>query len=407
MIYLVIIALFLVYADVCVLSAKEAVSVFLYSIIPSLLPFFIISKLLLSSSLPGKMSNSMSRIMFPLFGVSGAGAAALVPGLLCGYPIGAAACADLYRDGHLTLVEAERLSASTSNTGPFFVVGTVGAAFCRSPGTGVLLLVTHIIAGLIVGLLFKHWGQGIRQRNRNNKVVSAAPDPNGRVTCHAAGPIARDKTPRESKKTSLGSAVASSVKDVTNVGGFIIFFAVIIGIIRSTGLLATIGQIVAGTDYKIVEGMLSGLIEMTTGCSLLAEFGGNIIDIMPYMAFVIGFGGLSVHAQVISILNNAKIRALPFIIGKTLQGAIASLLTFIALKFESISNYISNSNTASTSIFDIYTALTKDYAPIVYVVIIGIMLTLIVHHFRLRLSSWIVLRVVDRVFSRSPKMPST
>lgn len=369
MLYLALIILFLAFADVSVVSAKEAVSVFLYSVLPSLLPFFILSKMLLSSSLPGKMSNSLSPLMLPLFGVPGAGAAALIPGLLCGYPVGAAACADLRKNGHLTEVEAQRLSASTSNTGPFFVVGAVGAAFCRSTSAGIVLLATHIAAGLAVGILFRF------KKPTQVRTPPLAP-------CETP-PLA----PRQNPKPNLGTAVAASVKDVANVGGYIVFFSVIIGIIRSTGVLATFGEIFLGNNYKIFEGTISGMIEMTTGCGILAETGTELKVVMPFLAFIIGFGGLAVHAQIISILNKANIRAMPFVIGKISQGILASFFTYLILKFEPISKYITNSIATSTAMNEFHTSIIKNPPYTYYVLITTLGLTLLIHHLRLRLSS--------------------
>ena len=175
LLYLLFIVLFIVYAGPCMEASKEAVSVFLFSVLPSLLPFFIVSKLLLDSPFTGKMSRLMGSVMEPVFGVPGAGAAALVPGILCGYPVGAAACADLYGLGLLEKAEAERLSAFSSNAGPFFVVGAVGAAMGRSPGAGVVLLATHIAAGLTVGFFFRYYKASAR--NFSVKRIKPAPDP--------------------------------------------------------------------------------------------------------------------------------------------------------------------------------------------------------------------------------------
>lgn len=346
LLYLLFIVLFIVYAGPCMEASKEAVSVFLFSVLPSLLPFFIVSKLLLDSPFTGKMSRLMGSVMEPVFGVPGAGAAALVPGILCGYPVGAAACADLYGLGLLEKAEAERLSAFSSNAGPFFVVGAVGAAMGRSPGAGVVLLATHIAAGLTVGFFFRYYKASARNFSRSKKNKAST-----RPTSNARKPKA-GRTQVPSKKEAafgrkLATAVSKSVKDVLSVGGFIVIFAIIIAILRKTGIPAKVGQLLMGSNYEIAEGVICGIVEITSGCSILTKSAHSILKLMPYLAFVLGFGGLSVHAQVISILNSAKLRSLPFIMGKILQGIIAAFFTAVVTAIPSVKNYILN--TAKTS----------------------------------------------------------
>ena len=48
-------------------------------------------------------------------------------------------------------------------------------------------------------------------------------------------------------------------------------------------------------------------------------------------SFLLGFGGISVSLQILSITSKAKISIKPYLIGKLLQGAFATLYTYIFL----------------------------------------------------------------------------
>ena len=110
-------------------SAKNGLSLWANSVIPSLLPFFIATELLLSTDAIYKLGKSLDRIMRPVFNVPGEGSFALLMGIISGYPIGAKIVTDLRERVILTKTEAERLLAFTNNSGPLFILGTVRDKF--------------------------------------------------------------------------------------------------------------------------------------------------------------------------------------------------------------------------------------------------------------------------------------
>lgn len=69
--------------------------------------------------------------------------------------MGAQLTGELYQQGSLTKNEAERLLAFCNNSGPLFILGTVGIGLFGNRSYGVLLLVCHIAAAVTVGLLLR------------------------------------------------------------------------------------------------------------------------------------------------------------------------------------------------------------------------------------------------------------
>ena len=65
------------------------------AILPSLFPFFICANLITELSLTRIPARLLGRLMRPVFHLGGAGSAALVLGLVGGYPAGAQAVAQL------------------------------------------------------------------------------------------------------------------------------------------------------------------------------------------------------------------------------------------------------------------------------------------------------------------------
>ena len=129
-------------------SARAGLTLCAQMIVPSLLPFFILSSLLQQLGLPGILGRWLSPVTQRLFGIGGAGASALLLGVTGGYPLGADAVARLRRSGTLTREQAERALAFCNNSGPAFLVGAAGVGVFHSAGYGLLLYAAFTQHGL-------------------------------------------------------------------------------------------------------------------------------------------------------------------------------------------------------------------------------------------------------------------
>ena len=89
-------------------GASEGVNLCLWTLIPGLFPFFILS---------GMLTAAMPR------------GALLLSGILGGYPVGARNAAESWRNGQLTKAEAERMVVLCNCPGPAFIFGVAGQLF--------------------------------------------------------------------------------------------------------------------------------------------------------------------------------------------------------------------------------------------------------------------------------------
>ena len=147
----------LVFSNSNLSSAKTGLSLWANSVVPSLLPFFIATELLGYTSVISFLGKSLNKFMKPVFNVPGEGAFPFIMGIISGYPMGAKIVSDFKERGICTQEECERLLAFTNNSGPLFIVGTVGIGLFKDTNTGILLFLTHILACLTVGFLFRWW----------------------------------------------------------------------------------------------------------------------------------------------------------------------------------------------------------------------------------------------------------
>ena len=144
-------------------GARRGLDLCLGSVVPSLFPMMTVTALLLRLGAAEVLHPLFAPFMGPLFRLRGACAAPLLMGMVGGYPVGAAAAADLYRRGLCTRGEAERLLAFCNNCGPAFLLSYVGAGRFGSPLTGCRLYLIHIAAALLSGLVLCRLGDRGRE----------------------------------------------------------------------------------------------------------------------------------------------------------------------------------------------------------------------------------------------------
>ena len=76
-------------------GAKSGLLLWFLTVLPTLFPFLLISRLLLDSCACSLLNKLLAPVISRLFGISAQGSFAFIVGFLCGYPMGAKITADL------------------------------------------------------------------------------------------------------------------------------------------------------------------------------------------------------------------------------------------------------------------------------------------------------------------------
>ena len=85
-------------------------------------------------------------------------------------------------------------------------------------------------------------------------------------------------------------------------------------------------------------GCFKGILEITNGLKILANSSIDYTILLPIVATILGFGGISVHMQVASIISDTDLSIKPYLIGKTLHGVFAGIITYFILNYTSFFN---------------------------------------------------------------------
>lgn len=319
-------------------ATKNGLKLWATCVVPSLFPFFVITNLLSHTKVVSAIGKLLDKCMRPIFNVPGVGGFAFVMGLISGYPVGAKIVADFREKGLVTKDEGERLLAFTNNSGPLFILSSVGIALFGDTKTGLLLLVTHILSCITVGILLakfskkseiensydtkKNFGHSSKLKSKYNSSESSQD-----ITLKNLGAV-------------LTTSINNSISTIFMIGGFVVIFSVIIAILNQTSVLDNLSTFLypilnlLNIDLEFAKPLLSGILELTNGVNLVANIPSKLISQnIVLSAFLLGFGGFSVLLQVYSIVSKTDLSMKKYLVGKFLQGIVAGIYTFLALRF--------------------------------------------------------------------------
>lgn len=248
----------------------------------------------------------------------GEGAIAVVLGNISGYPIGARLACELKENKQISKIQAERLISFTNNSSPLFVIGTVGVSMFYSKEIGLLLLITHLLASLSVGLIFRNW--------KKDKDIFTEKHLN------------LQKNTQTVSFSNFGEILSDSIKNAINlvltIGGFIVLFSVVISILESANIFEILcdffNKFGIPKDYS--QSIFCGILELTNGLKYSTLLNSqNLFWSIVISSFILGFGGISVLLQVYSVIAKHGLSIKPYLYGKILQAIFATIYTIIAL----------------------------------------------------------------------------
>lgn len=315
-IFLCFLIFLIIFSNNNLIAAQKGLALWATKVLPSLFPFFVATELLCQTNFTYILGKLLNKFLKPIFNVPGESSIAIILGIISGYPVGAKVVCNLKKEKIISKIEAERLIAYTNNSGPLFILGTVGIALFQNKKIGIILLISHILSSLLVGYLFRYWKKDKLEVTFTENKFNSQTKP---IKLSNLGEI-------------LGNSIKNSISTILLIGGFVVIFSVILSILENSGILNMFSYFLYdfGIPKDITTCFITGFIELTNGVNICSELYKNYSLISILLAsFLLGFGGLSVLLQVYSIISKEYISIKPYFYGKLLQGTFSVLLTFI------------------------------------------------------------------------------
>ena len=303
-------------------AARDGMNLWLNTLLPTLLPFLILTGILIRTGSIEKLLGHASPVWKTLFGLSPWGAYAFFSGLLCGYPMGAKLTSDLYGSKKLGKREAEYLLSFSNNPSPAFVLSYLCNSCLKNKADAFLVLAVLLFAAFLNMLIFRFL---VFRNITTNDIVSKAACCREMTACSETGSksLSLSKRKETSKDTSpvvvIDVSIMNGFETMARLGGYILLFSVLAGAIQFY--------------WPFAQNSLClplGLLEVTTGLSILSSSGLAFPVLFVISVSVTAFGGLCVMAQTKSLLHR-DLSILPCFLGKLVHAVLAGIIACITL----------------------------------------------------------------------------
>lgn len=300
---LLFLCLLLAFPETSLTGAKSGLLLWFNQVLPSLLPFLILSALFLSTGLSGLLAKRLSPVLSPLFCCSSSGCYAVFIGLFSGLPVGAKTIATLLEQNKITKEEGTYLLPLCNNMSPLFILGYISLSVLKQPALRYILLFVVLLSSFVAALLTK-------PDKSCKKEFSFRPADN------------KPSSEHNSFRFSfllLDSAIEQAFSVLIRVGGYMVLFSVLAALLTKLPL------------PPLVLGCISAVLEVTTGSAALSALSLPHSFLIPLVGAAVTFGGLSTAAQTKSVLAGTELPFAHYLLTKALAALLAALLLFVLL----------------------------------------------------------------------------
>ena len=269
--------LILLNSNIVINAVRSSIKIFLISVFPSLFPTMVIGIMLVKNNVYEIIPKFIKNIFKKVFNYNDYMTSIFIISLITGTPSNALYINEYLDKGLITNNEAESLLLSTHFINPLFVVGMVGNVIFKSTKIGFSILLTLWISNLIKAYITRP--RVYKNINRKN------------ISCN------------KSIINSFFVSIKQAIYALLTIMGIIILFNMLTILIKEILHL--------NNTFSVI---INGILEMTGGVTKVSEININILlkIIMTYI--MLNFGGLSIHMQAFSMLENKKIRYLKYLI---------------------------------------------------------------------------------------------
>ncbi len=276
--------LLLIFAENAADGIRKSLLLCAGTLIPSMLPFLVLTSYISCSGMLAQLGRPFNKISKFLFKLPGESFGIFIMSVVSGFPIGLKMTSDALESGVITGNQAKRMALFCFGGGPAFIINTVGLFMAGSAKAGIIFYISLTLVSLITGIITRFFAKDDNAENISE------------IKLKSQNPIIL--------------AAENAVKTMISICGWIVIFASFENIITSLPI---------PESAKIWINMFS---EVTKGCS---ESIGRYP--LPVCAFVLGFGGLCVHCQILPYIKRTGLDCKLFICVRLLNGAASAALS--------------------------------------------------------------------------------
>ena len=274
-------------------ASKTGLLLWFDTVLPTLLPFLVLSQLILKTPYIHYFQKFLGPIFKRIFHCSEEGAFCAVCGFLCGYPVGARLISLQMQDGILEQKEGQYLLSFCNNISPMFCI-SYGILYAIGSENILIYLLIIYGSAVLFGFLTR--------------------------------PSKRSLPTSKTKKQTSSAKNIFQLIDVCIIDSFLI-------LIKLCGYLILFSIISHGILYFLpkqkiyLNAFITAFLEITNGLSHIAKLPNGILR-SAYGVAALSFGGLCCILQTSSVISDTNLSLRKYILHKTITTGIALILFF-------------------------------------------------------------------------------
>lgn len=256
-------------------------------IVTTIFSFLLMSEFLINYGFVDVVNFLFGNFFKHFFNVNGNVAYIFFMSMISGFPSSAIYINDLYNKNLISYESANKALILCHFSNPLFIIGFIGNMIGYKYAYYILII--HYLSTIIVGLLFRNLDNG-KEINNNFDTKS------------------------------FGSALKNSIKkgidSILLILGTIIFFNILTKTLNYINLPI------------FIENILNMFLELSNGINfVLNNF--NYKPACLFITMILSFGGLCVHFQILSILEDNKIKYQNYLISRIVASLISGILVLL------------------------------------------------------------------------------
>lgn len=294
------ICLFVMKPDIVSEGVFNGLKIWVYNMIPYLLPMSILSNILLQYDFLYRLSEKLSFISNRIF----KNKYVFIPyfiSFVVGYPSGAMTVNTMASYKRIDNLQANSLVVFTNNCSFQFMAGAVSFSMLGDFSLFKYIVVPHLLSALLIGIILK-----------NNSVYSS--NSKGR------------KEKSISFYTAFNSSIYKSTASILSIGGVIVMFSVFSNFFDS--LLISISEYFSLSTHlsDLIHSLFIGILEISNGCSVAASSTLPLDIKLLIINFIISFSGISVIFQTVAVANDFNFNISNYVFYRFIQGIISVII---------------------------------------------------------------------------------
>ena len=258
-----------------------------YNLVPSILPMYLLIDIIINYDLL-KPFNYIIKI----FKIDNITSTIFLLSILSGFPSNSKYIKSYLDNNIITTLDANSLLTFTHFSNPLFIVESIGVNFLHNKSIGIIILISHYLGNIILGIV-----------NKDNCIMNK-------------NKLIKNK--KNSFVTTLSNSITNTINILILLYGIITFFMIITSLINENT-----------TINPIINSLICGILEITNGINLVSNLSISLVLKGIIITFFLSFGGLCIHMQVFSILKDYKLKYLNYLKIRIVHGIISSCLFYI------------------------------------------------------------------------------